>query len=281
MFQQINGTAIGAPCAVVLANLYAGRTERTIILKEFQHNNSFIGRFIDDIIGVWDFSKKEKTFKEYFKRMNQTTTLEWTLEGPTDSINFMDLNISLNNNRQLVFKTYQKPTSLYQYIPANSAHPPGVLKSIVYGRTRKYWLDNSTDADFIHIMNILTNRLLNQGYTKPSLTKHINKALNKYTSQDMPNENDKDTPEKTFYYQITYHRRGIQRKQIQQQYRKHIQPHLPFPLRIALYRPPNLKDLLCKSKLKSIPGNDPSDFLKGSKHYSKHHQKQTKQIEFV
>ena len=142
MFQQKDGTAIGAPCAVVLANLYAGRPEKTLIIKKYNNNLSFLGRFIDDIIGVWDFDIEDFTFQDFFKDMNNTTSLEWTVEGPTTTLNFMDLTITIKNNK-LHFKTFQKPTSLYQYIPANSAHPPGMLKSIIFGRTQKYWVDNT------------------------------------------------------------------------------------------------------------------------------------------
>jgi hypothetical protein len=38
--------------------------------------------------------------------------------------------------------------NLYLYLPPNSAHPPGVLRSTVYGCLRRYWFQNSRVADF-------------------------------------------------------------------------------------------------------------------------------------
>ena len=120
-------------------------------------------------------------------------------------------------------------------------------------------------------MNLLSNRLLNQGYKKPTILETTSQALKKYcqpistsTKQKSETTNkpqDSDSL-RIFYYQLPYHRRGVQRQQIQRAYKKHISPHLPHPLTIAFNRPTNLKDQLCKSTLPDIPGNNPSDFLK-------------------
>ena len=67
--------------------------------------------------------------------MNQTISLTWTKEGPSNTLIFLDLHITLHKSK-FIFQTYQKPASLYQYILSNSAHPPGILKSIIYGKTR-------------------------------------------------------------------------------------------------------------------------------------------------
>ena len=203
--------------------------------------------------------------------MNNTTSLKWTVEGPTTTLNFMDLTITIKNNK-LHFKTFQKPTSLYQYIPANSAHPPGMLKSIIFGRTQKYWVDNTEEASFLHFMNILSNRLLKQGYKKPTLNEITSQSLEKYCLAKTFNNIQKSTktkdtseeepdPNNTFYYILPYHRRGVQRKQIQSNYKKYISPHLPHKLTVAFKRPTNLKDQLCKTTLPDIPGDNPSDFL--------------------
>ena len=111
-------------------------------------------------------------------------------------------------------------------------------------------------------MNTLTNCLYNQGYTKPLLTTHTTTALERYTQQTPLLPQEKAINPKKFYYQLEYHRRGVPREFIQQQYNSFIAPHLPHQLTVVFNRPTNLKDLLCKSKLPNIPGKNPSDILK-------------------
>ena len=52
LFLQINDTAIDTLCAVVYANLYTGRKEKTLIIKKYAHQLSFFKRFINDIIEI-------------------------------------------------------------------------------------------------------------------------------------------------------------------------------------------------------------------------------------
>lgn len=78
-------------------------------------------------------------------------------------------------------------TSLYQCIAANAEHQQGILKSIVMERTRKYKADNTLEAHFIHNMNLLSNRLLNQGYNKPTLKTTITEALENYNNNKTTN----------------------------------------------------------------------------------------------
>ena len=198
MFKQTNRTAIGTPHAVVHANSCAGRAERTEIIKKYKENLPFLGRFTDDMMGIWRFDNDCNEFQDCFTRMNQTTSSQWTLEGPTKSINFMDLNITIDDNRNLTFKTHQKPASLHQCIPSNSAHPPGTLKSMTRRRTRKHWVNNSKEADFPHFMNSLTTGLIKQGHTKPSIKEHTAKALVKCKSIFLDTDKSLQT-EKTFF----------------------------------------------------------------------------------
>ena len=93
LFLQIDGTAMGTPCAVVYANSYTGRPERTKMTNEFKNNLAFTGRFTDDMVGIWRHNEKHNKFDTFVKEMNSTTSLKWTVEGPTESLIFMNLNI--------------------------------------------------------------------------------------------------------------------------------------------------------------------------------------------
>jgi len=45
----------------------------------------------------------------------------------------MDMTIQIEDGL-IVTSLYAKPMALYQYIPPNSCHPPGVLTGLVYGQ---------------------------------------------------------------------------------------------------------------------------------------------------
>ena len=65
MFKQTNGTATGTPCAVVHANLCAGRSERTTMTKKHKKNLPFLGGFTDDMMGIWRFDNDHNEFQEF------------------------------------------------------------------------------------------------------------------------------------------------------------------------------------------------------------------------
>lgn len=224
------------------------------------------------MIGIWHSNQEARNaFENLLTTMNSTTSLEWTVKGPTQMINFMDQTITIHpTTNEIHFKTYQKPMSLYQYIPPHSAHPAGVLKSLIFGRLRKYYLDNSNKKDLIYYMTLLIKRLLKQGYKRKILNTYFQEALvNIQQKQKQNNNNKKHTTEESntnenedvLYYHLPFHPRGIQRENIQQEYTTHLQKRLPHTLTVAISRPRNLKDRLCNSRLPYVLGNNPSNFL--------------------
>ena len=70
-------------------------------------------------------------------------------------------------------KTYEKPNNLHLYVPANSAHPTGTMKSLITGMIRRYWLQNTNKNDFIKQIKMFTKRLLKRGYNSDEITKNI------------------------------------------------------------------------------------------------------------
>ena len=54
--------------------------------------------------------------------------------------------------------------NLFLYIPALSAHPPGLLKSLIYGLLETYWRQNSHSRDYTKFSQLLHKRLLARGH---------------------------------------------------------------------------------------------------------------------
>ena len=109
-------------------------------------------RLIDDAVQLWDFSKVSREFKRDFcdimKQELKFGSLTWKVEKPSKSIDFLDLTIQLEGNGTVNTKTYIKPLCLHLYIPPRSAHPKGVIKSLIFGTLRRFWIQNSRLEDF-------------------------------------------------------------------------------------------------------------------------------------
>ncbi|KAL7526350.1 hypothetical protein ACHAWF_001736 [Thalassiosira exigua] len=63
------------------------------------------------------------------------------------SVVFLLLNLRIENNK-IITSTYQKPINLYQYIPPTSAHPPGMMKGIIFSLMKNYKRQNTRQRDY-------------------------------------------------------------------------------------------------------------------------------------
>ena len=53
----------------------------------------------------------------------------------------------IDEKGNLITKTYQTPMNLFLYIPPHSVHPPGLMKSFIFGLLQTYYFQN-TAAEF-------------------------------------------------------------------------------------------------------------------------------------
>lgn len=94
---QIAGTAMGTPTACSYATVSFGHYENNTILKEFNENLLYYKCYIDDVIGIWLPPRRNKTltWNNFKKRLNGWGTLRWSIEEPSLSTHFLDLNINI------------------------------------------------------------------------------------------------------------------------------------------------------------------------------------------
>ena len=122
---------MGTSCAVNYAFLYVGLLELQELLIDFDMWLVFYGRFIDDGIGIWNTNVdgSDRAWRDFKQRLNSWGRLRWTNTGFQNSIEFLDLTISITKDNKLEFQSYRKPMNLYLYLPPTSAHPPDTIKS--------------------------------------------------------------------------------------------------------------------------------------------------------
>ncbi len=112
---QTCGTSMGTSCACAYATLYYVYMERKFIIPKWEQKLLFLSRFIDDKFEIWLGTEDE--FNSFIIDINSYCQLQWTSEGTSTSVNFLDLTISIGKNKSFYTKTFQKPINLHLYIP--------------------------------------------------------------------------------------------------------------------------------------------------------------------
>jgi hypothetical protein len=275
-WRQKKGCAMGTSAAVNYAYLYVGLLEVQRLLPQYQTSLLFFKRFIDDGIGVWiDQPDQPDGWKNFFACLNDWGKLRWTCDGHVDTLVFLDLNISIGPNRRIIYSTFQKEMNLYLYIPPGSAHPKNMLRGLIFGRLRAYWLQNTYIQDFEHMATLLAKRLLARGYKLDQLLPLFQEAEARLKNNTRRNINipdiatDATAPTdvaktaKPLFFHMQYHPRGLQRQQVRAAYNETLAPLLEKDRRlvIAVSRPRNLRDRVCSTRLPDVSDHNPSDYI--------------------
>jgi len=246
-WMQKIGTAMGTPCACIIATIYFAHYEKFTLLPKYNSHLQHYFRFIDDGFGIWtpptdpdspidpnsSFSKindSNNIFEEFKKDLNKFGLLRWTVEELSNEIVYLDLIIKIDKGR-FTFKTYQKDLNLYLYIPPHSAHPPGVQKSLVFGCLLKYWKQNSNPDDFVQITKLFFHRLQARGHTAEDLRILFMEAAKKLPPKHslhiektpLPKNNNDDAPiveDDQLFFKYIYHPKDISRLTIRSIYEK-------------------------------------------------------------
>jgi hypothetical protein len=177
LWLQKQGTAMGTPVAPTFASLYLAQIENTILLPHFSHLIKYYKRYIDDgFMILRNHHENPFTIHGFLALYTKVTKLKFTWASNQYSIPFLDLEIQRLEN-QFTYRTHQKQLNLYLYLPAASAHPPGVLKGLIFGLLKKYRRQNPLDSDFQDFMKKLFLRLRFRGYNTLSLQRLFKQAL--------------------------------------------------------------------------------------------------------
>ena len=153
---QRTGTAMGSPPAPAYATIYFGLQEQQFLCK-YKSNLFFYRQFINGMIGIWmknefnnnngisingdnatDGSNDTIIWDRFVDDLNSAAGLTWDVNKPTQTVNFMDLTISIVNN-QITTTLFEKQSNRHLYIPSHSSHPPGVINGIVHGMIRRIY----------------------------------------------------------------------------------------------------------------------------------------------
>jgi hypothetical protein len=259
---QIAGTAMGTSCACMYATLYYALHERQSILRQHGRRLLYFKRFIDDIIGIWIGGNTPawtqlQTDLAFGKLRWETTKL-------TTSVIFLDLEITIDaNSRCLTTRTYQKPMNSFLYIPPTSAHPPGVLRSIIYGNLQRFWKQNTESSDYVRVAGQFAQHLIARGHSPDNIRQLFLEVAKTLSRQ--PTRRDAVDSRNTLFFHWEYHPNGISRRDIRQAYMETCGRHCGFDFDrfvVAFSRPRNLRDALIPTRLSEPAGSRASDYYR-------------------
>lgn len=274
-WHQRTGTAMGTSVACVYATIYYSQHEELSLLDPTKHDLGimFYRRFIDDAFIIMLVRDRPDRYPHLRQTLNsfgeEGRRLEWTSDPPSKTVNFLDLTIQIGDDRRISTKTFQKAMNLFLYIPPVSSHSNCVLYGLIFGQLRRFWLQNSLTDDYIHCARAFQNHLLARGHDSDNIQSLFRLAAAQF---DQPSRLEPATPtgpttDATVFLHMEFHPRQIERMDIQKVFRevcagplhdtanKEKQQTGIERLTIAHSRPPNLRDLLCRTKME-LPENE-------------------------
>ena len=166
VFQQIQGTAMGAPFSPTMANIYM-----SIFLKNFLQTQPskpyLLKRYIDDILIIWTGTLVQ--LQQFIQDLNKfNPNLKFTHQQSASTIDFLDVTIykdtSFPFTNILDVKTFQKKLNLYQYLHFSSEHPRSVFKAFIKGECIRYIKTNYTEESYIATVFSFRKCLLRRDY---------------------------------------------------------------------------------------------------------------------
>ena len=171
VYQQINGTAMGTPLAVVFACFVVDFIEREV-LTETMITPLLFRRYIDDFFIVTKSVSDATRFMEAFNRHTPSIRCPEPCISSSEGI-MLDLKIfkdfDFSRTKRFSTSIYQKPQNKYLYLPPSSFHSRHVYPATVRAEIHRYRMHCSRDQDFVDVCKSFYNRLLERGYSAAKL----------------------------------------------------------------------------------------------------------------
>jgi hypothetical protein len=274
---QKNGTAMGTSVACMYATIYFSYHEETRLCNpEVGHGIIFYCRFIDDVFLIQrQYPGSHARLVNDFNSFGpKGRSLEWLSSGPKTKVTFLDLSLTLVNG-QVEASTYEKPLNLHLYIPAFSAHSPNMIRGLVFGMLRRFWLQNAHAEDYIRLTKAFFGYLIERGYSREQLRTLFVEAAQKLEEPVLPKCSNRDGTRNKVFLHVQFHPFQITGKAIQSVFRQECAEALRNAenpaddydrlgidrLIIAHSRAKNLRDKLCSSRLVLPEGRRVSEFV--------------------
>ncbi len=186
LFRQVIGIPMGTNCAPLLADLFLYSYESDFLdnliksgHRKLARSFNLSYRYIDDLI-VFNNSK----FSDYVKHIYPSELTVEKANKADNLANYLDLTFTINNNKGLSTKLYDKRDDfnfhivnfpfMSSNIPSGPSYGVYISQLIRYARCCTYY------EDFKYRHRLLVERLLSQGYKVNRLRNSFNKFYGIY-----------------------------------------------------------------------------------------------------
>ena len=137
VYRQKKGIAMGNHLAPPLAIVFMDRLEREM-LRTAKHKPESYDRYVDDGLMVWLHGEaKLVEFMDHCNHQNPNIRFTWDSTAQGNPVNFMDLQLTINQNNQLEYGLYQKPSNSGVNLNFNSCIPQQVKISVASQQFRR------------------------------------------------------------------------------------------------------------------------------------------------
>jgi hypothetical protein len=211
-FLQRNGTAMGTNVACMYATIYYSYHEETQLLH--LSYIKFYRRLIDDAFIIFDPSASFEALESNMNNFGpENKRLHWKTEQPANSVDFLDLTVTIQSDGMITTKTFQKKMNLYLYRTPESCQPESIIRSFVYGALHRYYWQNTSITDFLTFVGLLFERMLDRGHQYSHLVPIFEKASKKVETSSMPNpkneqqqqDENNESNENNIYIHLPHH----------------------------------------------------------------------------
>lgn len=165
LFFQKRGIQMGNNSSVSVANITAAVELEDLWKQEM----IFRRRFIDDVLVILDVTDFTVNVTEWINESFKHTFLKFTVESSDKQVNFLDLNIRLNDNNTITTSIYSKPMSKHEYLHFHSNHPPHMKKSLPFSCGLRVIRTCSEVSDRVENLNAMFSKFLRRNYPQSLL----------------------------------------------------------------------------------------------------------------
>ena len=183
-YLQLQGTAMGTPCAVVFACLFMADLEVQIDkdLRYMDYHQPLLNlRFIDDYLIACRTERQCHYILERLNRHRKNIKVTGTI-SQQEAI-FLDLLIykgpRLQESNRLDIQLYEKPTNKFLYLPGTSYHPHHVNRGWIKTSVQRLSLRNTQPSTYSSGIQNLQTRLSARGHDLIPLLDIINNRPNR------------------------------------------------------------------------------------------------------
>ena len=189
VYLQINGTAMGTPCAVVFANLFMlwhhNKLKRLFYTNPTSLNTysnhslpKIYKRFIDDLFLMFSSITDAQYFIKCFNLVHpaiKVSNPQYSLSSENfPHVDILDITVYITSHPWIVGRTfyklctklYSKSCNTYMYLPPFSLHKSHIHGNWIKSEINRLRINCSVDTDFNNCLDIFATNLIRRGFTK-------------------------------------------------------------------------------------------------------------------